>query len=138
MSETYGAKCHRCACLRHDGDYAADPIDWLTKPPDRLMWCADCPSCQRHSLHVAIGEAGLGIFDPEIRQAVHAFERGDDHPFIDRLRIECQALGSTVEVAGRSWFVADAQFDSTEGEDGTHLHLTLTSPDSGSTPEQDA
>lgn len=89
---TYGGKCHRCGCLRHDGEHASEPISWLSRPPERLLWCADCDFCQRHSLSTLIAEAGLGIFDPEVRQAVHAFERGDDHPLIDRLRDECQAI----------------------------------------------
>ena len=88
----YGAKCHRCSHLRHDGEQASEPIAWLSKPPDRLLWCADCSFCQHDSLHAVLADAGLGIVDPEVRQAVHAFQRGDDQPLIVQLRAECQAI----------------------------------------------
>lgn len=124
----YGGKCHICACLRHDREHAVEPIPWLSKPQHVLMWCADCPSCQEASLHEAIMESGLGLFDPEVRKAVHAFQRGDEHPIIDNLRTECQALEASVTLGDDVWRVIDAELHTDDATGSKHLHLTLTQP----------
>ena len=43
MTLTYGAKCHRCTHIRHDGERLTPPSDWLQ--PGSLE-CADCSFCQ--------------------------------------------------------------------------------------------
>ena len=88
----YGQKCHKCGCLRHDGEYAAPVIAWLRRPRERLLWCADCDSCQEHALHEAIFDGGLDLFGPEVRAAVKAFHDGTDHPLLDSLRDECLTI----------------------------------------------
>lgn len=109
MGDTYGAKCHRCAHIRHDGP------------------CSECSFCKHDELlELAIRQGGMDLFGPEIKEAVAAFHRGDDHPLLDQLRIECSVLCTTIDAGGRRWFVADAQFDACENEVGSHLHLTLT------------
>lgn len=127
MSEKlYGGKCYICACLRHDGDYAAEVIPWLRKPPERLMWCPDCPSCQEHALHVAIMENGLDLFGPEVQAAVKAFHDGTDHPALDDLRTTCQALEATMTLGDEVWRVVDSDLHTDDATGSKHLHLTLT------------
>lgn len=104
----YGAKCHRCGHLRHDGD------------------CASCSFCVVTAFLRTIKPLGLGMFDPEVRRAVHALRRGEDDPLVDQLRTECQALNLTIQVGAKKWRVIDAQFHTSEGVDSQHLHLTLT------------
>lgn len=129
----YGAKCHICGCLRHDGEHATQPVPWLRKPTDQLMWCEDCDRCQSNALHYMLADAGLGIFDPDVRAAVHAFQRGDDHPGLDRLRLVLQAMEVEVEIGGERWRVVDSDLHADAESGAQHLHLTLTrAPDSAS------
>lgn len=122
MTETYGAKCMRCAHIEHRGRERA-PIPWLTM---QGLECVECDFCQMAALHRALASVGMGGFDPETRQAIHAFERGDDHPLIDKLRESIQALEQTVEFMGKRWKVVDAQHDEADDMDDTHhWHLTL-------------
>lgn len=123
---TYGAKCHLCGCLRHDGDHVTEPVPWLRRPTEQLMWCADCDHCQSNALHYMLADAGLGILDPEVRAAVHAFQRGDDHPGLDRLRLVLQAMEVTVDIGGESWTVVDSDLHDDTESGAQHLHLTLT------------
>jgi hypothetical protein len=41
---------------------------------------------------VVLNSLNLGYFDPEVRAAVHAFQRGDDHPLLDTLRCEIREI----------------------------------------------
>lgn len=120
--ETYGAKCHICAHIDHRGRNR-EPVPWLTM---KGLACPECDFCQRDALHRVLAEGGLGLFDAETRKAVHAFERGEDHPLIDKLREQCQALDQTVEFMGKRWRVVDAQHDQADDmDDSHHWHLTL-------------
>ena len=87
----YGAKCYRCGCISHHGTEGleAEPIPWLE--PHGLE-CARCIRCQERALSRAIQEAGMFIFDPEVREATEMFMRGDlSHPITQSLRAECLA-----------------------------------------------
>lgn len=109
MGDFYGAKCFRCSHILHDGP------------------CSECGFCRAEEFtNLALNHFGMDLFDPEVRAATKALLDGKDHPLLDQLRIECSVLGTTIEAGGRSWFVADAQFDECENEVGSHLHLTLT------------
>lgn len=81
---SYGAKCHLCADLLGT-THAHAPVSWLNN-----RQCPDCLFCQERELSRAIQRGGLGLFDPEVRAAVHAFERGQEHPLIAQLRSELQ------------------------------------------------
>lgn len=133
-SQTYGQKCHRCACLEHHRrGRPAEPIPWLSERMTGLpLRCPDCAECQANALAEMLMEVGANIFDPETRAIAAAVRNGEHHPCLDRLRVECLALNAVVDVAGESWFVADAQFD--DAEVGAHLHLTLTRVGSDPSP----
>lgn len=89
MADLYGAKCIRCAHIRHDGDHASEPVPWLDVLP---MECTDCDFCQSDGLVRLIdAHGGLDLFTPDVRDAVRAFRDGKDHPLIDQLRAEIQA-----------------------------------------------
>ena len=113
--------------------------DLIHEPTEECWWVdlADCPYFQ------GTGTCGYGCVDEpscitdrpregwpserlaaEVRKALEAYRRNENHPLLDRLRMECQALDSTVDFLGRTWQVVDAQHD--EGEHGDHWHLTLT------------
>lgn len=120
--ETYGAKCMRCQHIDHR-DRERAPIPWLTM---QGLACAECDFCQLEALHRVIAAHGLDLFDAETREAVKAFERGEDHPRIDKLRESIQALEQTVEFMGKRWRVVDAQHDEADDmDDAHHWHLTL-------------
>lgn len=88
--QTYGAKCHRCAHLlgsTHD----VEPVPWLTAP-EWVRKCTGCSFCQEDELVRHLQEGGLGLFSPEVRRAVHAFQRGEPDPILDLLRSEIQAI----------------------------------------------
>jgi hypothetical protein len=88
----YGAKCIRCGCLDHHGreGLESDPPDFLEP---RGLECARCVFCQERALSRLIRECGLFIFDPDVREAVEMFKRGDtSHPITQSLRAECLAI----------------------------------------------
>lgn len=94
--KTYGAKCHRCACLlgpTHDVEPA-----W----PVTYGECANCEFCQENALMRALKSAGPDLFSPEVRDALSAFRRGEPHPLIDQLRAEIQAIEEAVGEEGRT------------------------------------
>ena len=123
--KTYGAKCHRCAHIKH-GNEPVEVIGELAS-----LECPTCSFCAEHALHRLLMESGgLDLFDPDTRAAVHAFRDGKDHPLLDQLRAECLLIEEEnkgpeyVEFRGERWFVADARFD--EADSGGHWHLTIT------------
>jgi hypothetical protein len=122
MSEKlYGAKCNRCTHIRHDAEHEDPTIPWLSM--NEYRECPGCSFCQEAALHRMIQVGGLDLFSPAVRESVKRFRRGESDPILDKLRIECQALTAHVVIGGETWWVADAQYDSSDL--GSHLHLTL-------------
>lgn len=107
-AKLYGAKCHGCGHILHQGD------------------CTNCSFCSVTAFLKSIEPLGLGMFDPEVRRAVHALQRGADDPLLDKLRTECQAITLIVRVGAQDWRVVDAQLHPDDTSGSQHLHLTLT------------
>lgn len=98
-AKLYGAKCYRCGCIEHFGreGLEADPPDFLEP---RGLECALCVFCQERALSRLIQECGLSIFDPDVREAVEMFKRGDtSHPITQSLRAECLAIEAESDVS---------------------------------------
>ena len=91
MSNTYGAKCHRCADVL-GSSHDRPEIHWLMLQGRE---CPTCSFCQERALSRLIGQVGLDVFDPEVRTAVRAFRKSEPHPLIDKLRTEIQMLDAT-------------------------------------------
>jgi hypothetical protein len=123
--ETYGAKCHICAHIRHGNE----PVEVIGEL--KGLECDTCDFCAEQALHrLLMASGGLELFSPDTRAAVKAFHDGKPHPLLDQLRDECRLIEEAnrgpeyVEFRGERWFVADARFD--EADSAGHWHLTLT------------
>lgn len=88
IRKTYGAKCHKCACITHK-DHSAPP-QW----PVGIGKCADCGFCQADAFIRFIIETASdegypeNVFGKEVRNAKNALYLGEPHPLIERLRAE--------------------------------------------------
>lgn len=121
MKGYYGSKCVRCA--HADGStHEIEPAPWLG-----VVTCPRCSFCQGQALHTVLLGGGLDLFDSNVRDAVRALRDGQEHPLLNKLRRECQALEQTLEFMGEEWTVVDAQ------DDDQHWHLTLVRTHNGAT-----
>ena len=83
----YGEKCLKCQHLRHDNRDVE--LRWPVADDE----CQGCSFCQEGAFWGALIRAcGVGAFGSEVRDALKAFRRGDEHPLIDSLRQEIRAV----------------------------------------------